>query len=260
MQNNNINLSSTIKMRKRISEKLEVISKQAERLKQVRITLRLRRNHIEKKYNIPTATLKAWENALTGITEKGLKRCIDVYRQEGMLLTREWILEGTGLSPRVSLDMRKYLASDLRYSRCRTDGISAEGLIGGDVGNNMVDEATRILHEAAFFKESYHNSVVLAVTNDDMDPMYQIGDFVGGVFRYGKSISSVNKYDCIVRLVSGELLLRRLFRSSDGGYNLSCINPAPSSSGMPIIFGAEIECAAPVIWHRRHNPSERAAI
>jgi hypothetical protein len=214
--------------------------------------LRLGRDYIAKKYNIPATTLKAWENALTGITEKGLKRCIDVYRREGMLVSREWILYGTGLSPRISLDMGKYLASDLQYPKreesCKKSKIKDDGTL------YTVDETTCILREATFFKEGYTNAIILAVTNDDMEPVYQIGDYVGGVFRYGKNINTAIKCDCIIRLTSGELLLRRLFKNMDGQYNLACINPTPSSSNMPIMFNAKVECAAPIIWHRKPNP------
>ena len=239
-------------MSKKPTEKSEIIVQQAKRLKEVRAMLRLGRDYIEKKYNMPAATLKAWENSLTGITEKGLKRCIDMYRQEGMLLTREWILYGTGLSPRVSLDMGRYLASDLQYPR-HGENFSA-ALIKEAGASYVADETTCILREAAFFKEAYANSVIMSVINDDMDPVYQIGDYVGGIFRYGKNINTVIKLDCIVRLTTGELLLRRVFKNSDGLNNLACINPVPSSSGIPIIFDAKVECAAPIIWHRRPNP------
>jgi hypothetical protein len=239
-------------MSKKPIEKPEIIIQRAERLKQVRIILRLGRDYLEKKYHIPAATLKAWENGLTSITEKGLKRCIDMYRQEGMLLNREWILFGIGLSPRVSLDMGKYLASELQYPK--NEEKAEYPKVSDDVTPYIIDETACILREAAFFKKEYQNSVVLSVINDDMEPVYQIGDYVGGIFRYGKSINTVAKIDCIIRLTSGELLVRRLFKDADGRYNLVCINPIPSISNMPIMFDAKIECVAPIIWHRKPNP------
>jgi len=241
-------------MPKTSAKKSEIIIQQAQRLKHVRDMLRLNREYIEKKYRISAATLKSWENALTKITEKGLKRCINMYRQEGILLTREWILYGTGLSPRISLDIGKYLASELQYPRHENVSEGLKVMDNTGVSYNTNDETAFILREATFFKESYTDSVALAVTNDDMEPVYQIGDYVGGIFRYDKNIISANKRDCIIRLSSGELLLRRLFINNNGQKNLACINPLPSSSNIPILFNTSVECVAPIIWHRKPNP------
>lgn len=224
----------------------------AERLKYIREIMRLSRSYLEDKYRLSAATLKAWENGSSRLTEKGLKRCIDVYHQEGILVAREWLLNGSGLSPRVSLDMGKYLASELSYPR--HDNPDAELQIKEGVAKVYeADENKCILREAAFFKESYSNAVVLMVTNNDMEPVYQVGDYVGGRFRYGKDVDIGVKRDCIIRLKNGELLLRRLFKNGGGHYNLACVNPAPKSVN-PIMFNVDIECVAPVVWHRIPNP------
>lgn len=226
----------------------------ADRLKYVREIMRLSRGYLEDKYHMPATTLKSWENGLSQLTEKGIKRCIDMYHQEGMLISRDWLLSGNGLSPRVSLDMGKYLASELLYVRHNHPSINVPQ-IGEDAKPYEDDENKSILREAAFFKESYKNAVVLMVSSDDMEPVYQAGDYVGGRFLYGKNIDIGVKRDCIVRLKNGELLLRRLFKNGSGHYNLACINPSPRSSS-PIMFDVELECVAPVIWHRIPNPSD----
>lgn len=225
----------------------------AERLKYVREIMRLSRSYLEDKYHLSAATLKAWENGSSRLTEKGLRRCIDIYHQEGLLVTRDWLLTGSGLSPRVSLDMGKYLASELSYPRHNNPDMGVQQIKEKEAKAYEIDENKCILREAAFFKESYVNAIVLMVTNNDMEPVYQVGDYVGGKFRYGKDIDVAVKRDCIVRLKTGDLLLRRLFKNGGGHYNLACINPAPKSAN-PIMFNVEIECVAPVIWHRIPNP------
>jgi hypothetical protein len=226
----------------------------ANRLKYVREIMRLSRGYLQDKYHMPATTLKSWENGLSRLTDKGIKRCIEIYRKEGMLINRDWLLSGKGLSPRVSLDMGKYLASDLLYVRHNHPSINVPQ-IGEEAKTYETDENKCILREAAFFKESYKNAVVLMVNNNDMEPVYHTGDYVGGRFLYGKDIKIGVKRDCIVRLKNGELLLRRLFKNGSGNYNLACVNPSPNSVS-PIMFDVDIESVAPVIWHRIPNPSE----
>lgn len=226
-----------------------------ERLKYLRAMLRLSRSYIEQKHHLSAATLKAWENGACRLTEKGLNRCISIYRQEGIMVNREWILDGVGLSPRLAIDMGRYLSTELQYPE-RHDQPRINDSDSLALPYNIDDDNSCILHEAGFFKDSYPDAIVLMVKTDDMEPVYQIGDYVGGRLRYGKDIDSIVKRDCIVRLKNGELILRRLFKSIKGNYyNLACINPLPTTA-TPIIFDADIESAAPVIWHRMPNPKK----
>lgn len=221
----------------------------ADRLKYVRKLVRLSRPAIEEKYHLSAATLKAWENGQAPLTAKGIKRCIDIYRKEGVILNKEWIMTGEGLSPKLSLDMSHYFASELQYPARDNKGLVKE--------ENLLpyskDDNAAILREADFFKKLYPDAIVLTVTNDDMEPVYQIGDYVGGRFRYGDDIATALKRNCIVRLKTGELLIRRIYKSNIGKYyNLACINPTCSAEE-PILFNIDIECAAPIIWHRIPN-------
>lgn len=225
----------------------------AARLKALRQKARLTRGYIEKQYGLPAVTLKAWENGTAKLTEKGLQRCIDIYRKEGVLLTAEWIQTGIGLPPKISVDIGRYFASDHAYP-LRTP--SSQFVIK-DMDQPLPygkSDQLDMLREASFFKESYPDAVVLMVTNDDMGPVFQTGDCVGGRFRYADAIDTVLKRDCIVRIKNtGQDVLRRVFKSRTGkGYNLVCINPMPTADE-PIMFNVEIECAAPVIWHRMPN-------
>lgn len=225
----------------------------SERLKYIRLKTRLSRSEIQNKHKLSEATLKAWENGAAKITEKGLKRCINIYRKEGVVLSKEWVMTGEGISPKLSVDIGKYFASDLQYP-LRNE----EGKIQEQSTKYKKDDTTRMVREASYFKESYPSSVILMVTNDDMEPVYQIGDYVGGIFRYGENIKEALKRDCIIRLKTGEDMLRRLFEGNiNKHYNLACINPLPTSEE-PILFNIEIEAAAPIIWHRMPDVQEPA--
>lgn len=221
----------------------------AERLKYTRKLMRLPRSYIEEKHKLPEATLKAWENGVSRLTEKGLKKCIDIYRKEGIIVSEKWVMSGVGLSPQLTLDVGRYFASELQYPQRK----AKKGQVK-EIDKEAVyakDDNACMLREATFFKESYSDSVILMITDNDMEPVYQIGDHVGGRFRYGKQINSALKRDCIIRLKNGENILRRLFKAKKTGcYNLASINPLPIS-GEPVLFDVEIESAAPVIWHRK---------
>ncbi len=224
----------------------------AERLKHIRKLTRLSRPYIKEKYRLSEATLKVWENGIAPLTEKGLQRCINIYRKEGVVLSKEWIMTGEGLPPNISVNVGHYFAGGLQYPRRDND------LVIKDLDKPLPylkDDNACMLREASFFKESYSNAVILMITNDDMEPTYRIGDYVGGRFRYGQDIDSVLRRDCIVRLKDGRNILRRLFKSNTTGhYNLACMNSQPSTDE-PIMFDVEIEAAAPVIWHRMPNNS-----
>lgn len=222
----------------------------AERLKHVRELIRLSRTYIKQKYHLSEATLKVWENGTAPLTKKGLQRCINIYRKEGVVLSKEWIMTGEGLPPKYSVNVGHYFAGELQYPQ------PTEKLLVKDLDcpfPYLKDDNACMLREASFFKESYSDAVILMVTTDDMEPFYRIGDYVGGRFLYGQDIDKALKRNCIIRLKDGRNIFRRLFKSNVIGlYNLSCINPQASVEEL-IMFNIEIEAAAPVIWHRTPN-------
>ena len=81
-----------------------------ERLKYVRKQLlKLTRKAFTEKYDLSEDTLKSWENCRTRLTEKGLQRCIKIYRHAGVNLSEDWILTGEGLDPNISVDLSCYI-------------------------------------------------------------------------------------------------------------------------------------------------------
>ncbi len=224
----------------------------AQRLKTLRNMARLTRDEIETKHSLSAATLKAWENGMAPITEKGIRRCIEIYRKEGVLLTRDWVLEGKGLPPQISVEIGRYFASMHDYPlhplRPEQQQIYANDT---DINTNyVVDDQIGMVREASYFKELYKDAVLMIVADEDMGPVYQPGDYIAGKFRYGADMETILGNDCIVRLPSGEDILRRVFKGQiKDRYNLACINPAPTAQN-PILFDVEILAVAPVIWHR----------
>ena len=89
---------------------LSGLSTPGERLKHVRALLRVSRAFLENKYGIPEVTLKSWENGTVKLTSSGLKRCVDIYRAEGLIVTEEWMLHGSGLDPTSSATIGQYFS------------------------------------------------------------------------------------------------------------------------------------------------------
>lgn len=207
-----------------------------ERLKYIRENLlKLSRANVHETYGLSPDTLAAWENGKIQITEKGIDRCIKMYSSENLIITKEWLLTGEGLSPKFSFDLN-------RYFRNTTSEASAE----------VFDDQMLLAKEIEFFRSLTTNAVVCLISNEDMLPLYSVGDYVGGRLRYNEEINSCIGKDCIIKTKDDSTYVRRIAKPPHGGgYNLVCINPAWNGNAEPVIYNVEIESAAPIIWHRR---------
>jgi hypothetical protein len=206
------------------------------RLKYLRSILRLTRAYIEKKYNLPEITLKSWENSMIKISKNGIKRCVAVYKNEGLIVDESWIADGKGLDPTVRLSLGHYFAMPSEIVNLPIDA----------------DDEVAMMRDAQEFRERYSNAVVMIVSNDEMSPHYRAGDYVGGRLKNSNELDCIINKDCIIYLKGGGQYFRRLFKDSLGRFNLACLNPM-GRTAEPIIFDADIESAAAVIWIRRKD-------
>lgn len=202
-----------------------------ERLKYIRALLRVSRSYIQEKYGLPEVTLKSWENGTTKLSTSGAQRCIELYRNEGMIISEDWILEGVGIDPKSVVSVTHY------FSMPTNNDLPLD------------DNEIAMIKDANLFKESHPNTVIMIVSNNDMRPYYKPGDYIGGKMRYGKEIIGAVNKDCIVYLKNGDKFFRRLIKNNKGNYNLTCLNPNEETSE-PVLFNVDIDGAAPVIWHR----------
>lgn len=206
------------------------------RLKTVRMMAGLTRKKLEQKYKISASTIQSWEAAKAGgLTERGAHRVIPILRQEGIYCTTDWLLYGVGNPPQPThLDIKQ------------TD-TEAEPAIS-------VPEDKAIIQELLTFRELNTGVIDMVVNDDGMSPYYTFGDHVAGRRRRLEDISKLINQDCIVETSSNEILLRRIKNGSRAGvFTLICMNP-DTSVQTPTLYDLEIMSAAPVIWHRRHDP------
>lgn len=192
------------------------------------------RSYLQEKYGVPEVTLKSWENGTTKLTKSGSQRCVEMYRLEGLIVSPEWILEGVGLDPKQTVVISDYFATPAK------------------VQLPIEEDELAMMRDANAFKESYPHSVVMIVCNDSMRPFYCPGDYIGGKIRSGDAIATAINKDCIAYLKDGSRFFRRFIKNSNGGYNLTCLNP-DEGTPEPVLFNVEIDSVAPVIWHRRKD-------
>jgi len=207
-----------------------------ERLKYIRTELlRLTRAQIFEKHNLSVHTLLAWENGKIELTEKSIDKCIKIFASENLLVSKAWLLLGEGVAPTSIFEFNKYI-----------DSLSTQQRI------SEIDDNILLMKEVEYFKSLTRNAIVILMASDDMLPLYAQGDYVGGRFRYGKDIEYCIAKDCIIKTTDGAIYVRRLAKgSSNHSYNLVCLNPAWQGNQEPVLYNVKIDCAAPIIWHRR---------
>lgn len=214
-----------------IGSKKRELTTPGERLKYVRALLRVSRAYLQEKYGLPEVTLKSWENCTTKLTQSGAERCVEVYRAESLIVSKDWIMEGIGLDPKETVTVSHYFATPTNKEL------------------PVKDDEISMIRDADAFKFNNHNAVVMIVSNDDMRPFYWPGDYIGGKMRYGNDIESAVNKDCIVHLKNGECFFKRLIKNNAVEYNLTCLNPNESTSE-PVLYNVQIDGVAPIIWHR----------
>lgn len=212
-------------------DEIEKLNTKNKRLKYIRSLLRVSRAYLQEKYSLPEVTLKSWENGTTALTKSGVERCVEIYRNEGIIVSEDWILGGIGLDPKMTVSVSHYFSTPINKNL------------------PLEDDEFAMLRDANVFKENHSNAIVMIVSNDDMRPFYKPGDYIGGKIRQGKCFDFAINKDCIIHLKNGEKFFRRLIQNSAGKYNLTCLNPNENTSE-PVLYDVEIESAAPVIWHR----------
>jgi len=214
-----------------VSTETQKLTTSSERLKYVRSLIRVTRAYLQEKYGLPEVTLKSWENSTTKLTRSGAKRCVEIYLNEGVIVSEDWIMEGVGLDPTISVKVSQYFATPT-HKELPTE-----------------DDEVCMFRDANAFKESHPGIVIMVVSNDDMRPFYKPGDYIGGKMRFKEDINTAVNKDCIIHLKNGERFFRRLIKNHTDGYNLTCLNPNETTAE-PVLYDVEIDGAAPIIWHR----------
>ena len=198
------------------------------RIKLARNMLGLSRKELEESFHISVNTLQAWESDKNSLTDKGAKKLNNVFIKLGLLCTEDWLLAGKGQAPILLQDISTL--------------------------PNEMNEDICILREIEAFKAINPNPTVVMISDDGMEPIYTIGDFVGGNKKSEFQIERLIGERCIIETFHGDTLVRKLLKGSkEKLYNLVCINIATHLQ--PIIPDIKIRSAARIVLHRKKEDS-----
>ena len=109
--------------------------------------------------------------------------------------------------------------------------------------------------ELDLFHEHHTKTIELRITDDAMEPRFQLGDHVAGVKRYGFEIAQVLHQTCIIEIENNKKPLLRYVREQTDPehYTLMALNPHTTIT-YPTFYHVKLLSAAPVIWQRRGDP------
>ena len=194
------------------------------RIKLARNMLGLSRKNLQERFCINVNTLQAWESGKNSLTDKGAKKLNDAFLKLGLLCTEDWLLTGKGQTPIL--------------------------LQGVSVLPQNINEDLCILREIETFKTLNPAAVVVIINDNSMEPIYCIGDFVGGNKRVGSSIESLLGRNCIVETMQGDTFVRKILKGHKlNSYNLTGINIGTDQQF--IIPDVKLRFAANIVLHRK---------
>lgn len=192
------------------------------------------RRAFEEKFGISAATLQAWEDGKYETPVKGIARYIEALYRAGLATTQDWFMDGTGIPPRLIGSVAK----NIEYSQSVKK-------------NEDLSEDEIILREVTFFEQINNNPMIIMVSDDTMEPVFSVGDYVGGNLVSGQYASKYIGTLCIVKLDTGEIYARKLkFGSRNDLYNLVSIN-LDTNLSHAFLLDCRIISLAQIVWHRK---------
>ena len=190
--------------------------------------LKMSRRAFADKYGMSENTLRAWEQGLQGgLTEKGAKILVHIFRQEGLPCSVEWLMNGKQLP-------RDYAT--------KTDK---------QVFTDFISARSTIENELAAFKKIHPSLIYSKMEDDSMLPHFSVGDLVAGLPIPHKDFVLAINLLCIVETEHEKKLIRRIMPGSKpGSYHLFSTN-LNTTVEKPIIYDIGLISIAPINLHRK---------
>ncbi len=208
----------------------------ADRVKAIRGYLSLTRKEFSKKHGIPEPTIRAWELSLYSISPTHLQKLIKAFKAEDILCTEDWLLHGKGTPPLFALE-----AINKELGKVEDQLVSQSGPI------------KPVVLESAVFEKYNDNSLTVEVSDNLMLPLYEKGDYVGGIKpnRTLKDEDFGKPY--IVVLSDDTKLVRSLYQGSkDFTFCLGCLDLLNQTKN-PVLAEITPKAIYKIVWHRKRN-------
>jgi transcriptional regulator with XRE-family HTH domain len=201
------------------------VKDRASRVRRLREKLNLSRADLKKKYAISVATLQGWEDPRWGnLTDKGAKRLVKAYEQEGFQVTVEWLMYGIGPDPLLS--------------RVAESGATYQV---------QLTEQAIIAQELRLFYQYNSNAIDMIIQDDAMLPCLAPGDHVAGKRFFDQDLKHALGLPCLIQTQAGALLVRKVGQGSEPDtYTLT-----GTHTGTAVEQNIKLFSAAPIIWIRK---------
>jgi|GEM_PF-603033 len=196
---------------------------------------------------IGRTTISTWEQGLHPLTEKGADKVVRGLREEGIECTNLWLLHGIGDTPKI-IDQHKL--SKLNYEKLMPSFTSSV-----EEKSHYYDDR-QFEQEIELFKSQYPKHIIYNIQDETMQPLYKVGDWIGGIELFPDQLEFAHGLDCIVRLRNGITLARRVKTSGIGGFKLSLygINSEFIIEHPPLLYLpiTQVQAIAPIVRLWRH--------
>lgn len=195
------------------------------------------RRAFQEKYNVSANTLQGWEQGKNPLSFKGARRIVEALKNEGLICSVEWLMNGNGMPP--------------RPYEMLSAGIDSTVNENSDLYQQNLHEEQSIYQEIQTFKDQNPNAIVISITDNAMEPYFFEGDYIGGIqIPNYETNKYVNRF-CILELENNHILARQLQPGkTPATFTVSCTNPLANTTPLNL-YNVRVINAAPIVWVRR---------
>lgn len=229
----------------------------AYRIRKLRNSLHYSRKDLEQKYRekygITESALNSWESVRwKGLTESGAHKLVDCFKEEGLNITVEWLMYGTGIEDPFHQAFKLGLAHIVPESASRLRIRAEEPRV-----EYRHTSGKNVERELKAFHALNPGSVDAMVSDDGMLPTLAPGDHVGGLRYFDKAMERGINHPCIIQTLSGSTLIRLLKPGHDiGYYTLLCTNPH-TTVHESVTENIQLFSVAPITWIHKSADHEK---
>jgi len=198
------------------------------RLKHCRTMLKKTLKELGVAHQVSIGSLSNWESGASPITEKNVHKIIGLLAAEGLICSKDWLLEGRGEAP--------YLYT----SSTRDAGQKDESF---DLTGQFL-----FFKEIESFKKEHPDMLITLVRDESMLPFLRIGDYVGGPILAKADYAKEQGNICIIEMKEGEFLIRQLFIRD---HKILLLAKSPDAENNFLLLDKEPLRIAPLTFMRR---------